>query len=367
MVTTRPLRIALVTPEFPDCGPAFGVGRYVADLAMGLKQAGQDVTVLVCTPQGRWHIDQNGSLHADRRRRPALAVPLDDAAWLDRHLHAGAFDIVEFSNWGGLAAWIRWPGRVAVRVSTPVGLIPTNGLRRMARPWHRFHEQATVTRANILIADSQAMSDQALLSYGRRPQWVVHHGIEPGPAPKSKTLIPAAMIVGRMEHRKGIDLALSWWPAVRSKNPDAILHLIGADNGYLETISPSGLPPGIIHHGRVSDEKLADLRATVPLALVPSRFESFGIVVLEAWRAGQAIIGSTAGALPEVIGEAGMTLPLGANDAWTEAVLRHFTDPMHMAASGASGWQRLNARFTAEKMVEGTLLAYTSANDKAMR
>jgi len=48
------MRIALVTPEYPGCGPAFGVGRYVADLAGGLRRAGAVVSVLVSNQAGRW-------------------------------------------------------------------------------------------------------------------------------------------------------------------------------------------------------------------------------------------------------------------------------------------------------------------------
>ena len=50
------MRVALITPEYPGCGPSFGVGRYVRDLAECLAGAGTAVRVLAATDTGCFRV-----------------------------------------------------------------------------------------------------------------------------------------------------------------------------------------------------------------------------------------------------------------------------------------------------------------------
>src|SRR5260370_31276901 len=77
----------------------------------------------------------------------------------------------------------------------------------------------------------------------------------------------------------------------------------------------------------VPPDDLPALYAGAIALTVPSRFEGFGFPALEAMRCGTAVIGSTAGALPEIIGTAGILLSPDDAGAWSQAMLELAHDP----------------------------------------
>src|SRR5205807_8675263 len=77
----------------------------------------------------------------------------------------------------------------------------------------------------------------------------------------------------------------------------------------------------------VAIDDLPALYAGAIALTIPSRFEGFGFPALEAMRCGTAVIGSTAGALPEIIGTAGILLSPDDAGAWSQAMLELAHDP----------------------------------------
>jgi glycosyltransferase involved in cell wall biosynthesis len=77
----------------------------------------------------------------------------------------------------------------------------------------------------------------------------------------------------------------------------------------------------------VAPDDLPALYAGAIALTLPSRFEGFGFPALEAMRCGTAVIGSTAGALPEIIGTAGILLSPDDAGAWSQAMLELAHDP----------------------------------------
>jgi glycosyltransferase involved in cell wall biosynthesis len=350
-------RVALVTPEYPGCGPSHGVGRSVAVLAQALHDAGIDVRTLVSSDLGAFvvdhhHIQKCGSWDGPFALRPLLA-----ATWMRDELARFAPDVVEWSNWGGLGACLRGPWIGAVRLSTSTTLIDGERFRRrLLRPIHLAWERRCVRRADVVISDSRAMAEVGAQLYARKADVIVPHAF----ATPSSVKIPEfgdLLFVGRLEARKGLDVLLEAWAKVIVQVPDRRLHLVGADpSGYGAALLGRGCP-GVVWHGQLTDQDLCSLRATCAIQVVPSRFESFGIVVLEAWAAGLAVIASDRGALPEVVGDGGLCVPL-TDAALADAIHRCFTESDLRQSFARAGEERLRTRHALPTLARDSLNAY---------
>lgn len=132
------------------------------------------------------------------------------------------------------------------------------------------------------------------------------------------------LFVGRLESRKGIDVLLAAAPSLLTRFPNAILDIVGNDTivrsdgrTYKEEFLEIGLPPSVanrvVFHGRVEEEELRMFYRDCDIFVAPSRYESFGLVFLEAMMFGKPVIGCDAGGGPEVVtdGETGFLIAPG--------------------------------------------------------
>ena len=348
------MRIALITPEYPGCGPSFGIGRYVSDLAAELAAHGHAVRVLVAADDGCYTCTVGSP---PQRRAPAcphlLLRPLACRSWLQRELQAFAPEIVDAPNWGGLSATLAGPWATVVRLSTSAG---DSAFRRPAvRRWLSLAwERIAVRRATGVIADSHAMAAVGEHLYGRRCDAVHLHayrGIIEPLSPRRE----AVLFVGRLEPRKGIDVLAEAWPAVHQALPGCELHIVGRDMTNWSTRIPNDC--AITYHGHLGDAELQNLRATCRVQVVPSRFESFGLVVLEAWAAGMSVVAASVGGLPEVVGDAGALVP-GEDSSALAAALITSIDEKHAMKMSAAGQQRLRSHFSAQSWGESAVRTY---------
>jgi glycosyltransferase involved in cell wall biosynthesis len=88
------------------------------------------------------------------------------------------------------------------------------------------------------------------------------------------------------------------------------------------------------------------------MLLLPSRTDSFGIVLLEAWGYGKPVIGARAGGIPGVIdnGRNGFLVEFGDVPGLTDAVRQLIEDPAHQAALGRAGLEKVNTVYQWEKV-----------------
>jgi len=168
------------------------------------------------------------------------------------------------------------------------------------------------------------------------------------PRPSSMALIVARMSAS--ERYKGHDALLDVWPRVLARHPDAVLAIAGDgdDRQRLEEKSRAlGLEHVVTFAGRVGDEALAALYARCRLFVMPSRDEGFGLVFLEAMRAGRPCVGG-AGAADEIIeaGVTGMVVDPADAEALLAALLRLYNEPDTCARFGAAARERFLSRFT---------------------
>ncbi|MBI5654439.1 glycosyltransferase family 4 protein [Candidatus Uhrbacteria bacterium] len=142
---------------------------------------------------------------------------------------------------------------------------------------------------------------------------------------------PFILCLGTLEPRKNIPTLLKAWSQARlSFRRRTDLVIAGRDGWKLGPImksldtakaGQSGINSHLHRIETPTDEHRRDLLLAADAVALPSLYEGFGLVALEAMQAGTAVLASTSGALPEVIGQAGVLLQSEDTDAWRDALV----------------------------------------------
>ena len=151
-----------------------------------------------------------------------------------------------------------------------------------------------------------------------------------------------ALAMGRVVRKKGFDLLLDAC-ALLEDLPSTTGIVIGGDGLDLEQLKAQaarlGLAERVAFPGRLQRPQVAWAMQHARCFVMPSRLEPFGIVVLEAWRAGTAVIASSVGGAPEFITDGVTGLVVDPHDAraLADGLGRLLTDPALAATLGAAG------------------------------
>jgi glycosyltransferase involved in cell wall biosynthesis len=358
------MRIAFLTPEYPGCGPSFGVGQYVSQLARHFSQHGHAVLVLVVAQSGCW-MGNHDHLHCVRTWRvPGFLRPALSRSWVIKTLDELAPDVVEIPNWGGLGAFLpnQWP--LVTRLSTSISLMPLHN--RWSRFFRRQHEKleiASVQRADVVIANSQTIDAQCAPFYRRAADVIIPHAYG-GPV-ATQNHGKDALFVGRLESRKGIDILLRGWQlfqqATTQLHEQPILHIVGLDRYGMMKKLPPDLSHSVHYHGPLSDRELAKMRHNIGLQIIPSRFESFGLTALEAFAHGHGVIAADCAGLQETIADAGLFYARENPHALAQTLHRWYSDLTQWNALRAAGKTRLETRFAFSLCAEHSIQSYELA------
>jgi glycosyltransferase involved in cell wall biosynthesis len=110
-------------------------------------------------------------------------------------------------------------------------------------------------------------------------------------------------------------------------------------------------------HG-ISDQEVAELTASAEIAAVPSLYEGFSLPAVEHMASGTPLVVSRTGALPEVVGDAGLLVEPGDPEELA-ATLRDLLDaPQRRAALSQAAWQRVQERFTWSAVARAVVVEY---------
>lgn len=193
----------------------------------------------------------------------------------------------------------------------------------------------SIARAEVVTVPSEFVKSTVAASYGTDPERivVVPHGVEPelGDActPEdelraryglgdARVLVLPAATYPHKGHRFLLDLLATRWT-----DPDLRLVLVGgrglAEEQVTARVEELGLGARVVRAGRVSTADRDGLLRMAEALVFPSEYEGFGAPLVEAMVLGAPIIASDRAAVPEVVGPAGLILPLDP-DAWAGAL-----------------------------------------------
>ncbi len=172
---------------------------------------------------------------------------------------------------------------------------------------------------------------------------------------------PLIALVGRIEDQKGADLLVRAVPAVVAAVPAAHVVVVG-DGTRRAEVEALAAALGVADRVHLTGWRhdLADVMRAVDVLALPSRWEAFGIVNLEAMAAAKPVVGFAVEGIPEVVvaGETGLLSPAGAVDDLARDLVRVLTDPELAARLGAAGRRRFLEQFTPESMVRAHVELY---------
>jgi glycosyltransferase involved in cell wall biosynthesis len=110
--------------------------------------------------------------------------------------------------------------------------------------------------------------------------------------------------------------------------------------------------------GRIDNVNFVRFYARATMAVIPSLYEGFGLPAGEAMACGVPVISTSGGALPEVVGDAGLVIPPGDFLALAAAIKELLDNPEKAKALGQAGLKRVHQFFTWGKAAQATVEAY---------
>ena len=145
--------------------------------------------------------------------------------------------------------------------------------------------------------------------------------------PRNDDKIPKKYIlfVGSIQPRKNLEGLMRAWQQVKDKFKDTWLVVAGGSERVFRPVKfPSDERVRFLNY--VSDEELPALYANAELFVLPSFDEGFGLPALEAMACGTPVIVSNGGALPEVVGDAGLIFSLEKPDTLAQSIEKCLSD-----------------------------------------
>lgn len=150
---------------------------------------------------------------------------------------------------------------------------------------------------------------------------------------------PYILVPGGLHYRKNAELILDAVPLLLKRFPDLTVAIVNHTNpAYAERAAQLG--PKLRLLGFVSDDALHALYTGAVAVWFPSRYEGFGLPVVEAMACGTAVVASDSSSIPEIAGNAALLADPASPQAHVDALSSLVTDPLARAQFGVSGRQR---------------------------
>jgi len=313
-----------------------------------------------------------------QRKRPTSAGPALLA--LRRAVREHAPDVVHLHSFG--AGFLgRLPGRALVGMDLPIVYQPhawsfeVFGLRSAAvamRAWERWASR----RTDVLVANCSDEVQEGRAAGVATAARVLGVAVDLDPfrpvseerraqARRDLGLTGGHVVVcmGRLARQKGQDLLLRAWE--RRPPADTVLVLLGpGDPAPLRDLAPSQWGRSVVAVGGQDDVR-PWLWAS-DLLLLPSRYETVGLVVAEAMACGVPVVATAVNGVREAVidgplGAAGAVVPIGNMDALLDEAAKRLTDPALRQTEGACGRVRAEEEFRTDRLAARLEEAYRAA------
>lgn len=228
--------------------------------------------------------------------------------------------------------------------------------RLLIKRWHSFlrmQKKVVKQLRHIVTVSEQSQYDIADdFGISRKDVQLIYNGIDTEvfqPRPEIERLPYRLMATASADQPlKGLRYLLEAVAMLRPRYPDIELLVVGRPQEGGETeklIERLGIGDRLRFVSGISTEKLVDYYAEAALAVVPSLYEGFGLPAGEAMACGLPVVSTRGGALPEVVGDAGVLVGAGDARAIAVAVEDLLDNPDRRAELGQQARQRILDKF----------------------
>ena len=310
-----------------------GIGRYLRGSLGGLVEAAGDEHEIApfapTSPQGLKAIPAAlAGIPVEPRLRflpfaHAWRQAWSRAGWPPAERFLGRFDVLHYSD------WMYPPQRGGVRATTIHDLVPLRFPGWVQGRTYRMHgaKYRDARRCDVIFVNSAFTGREVveLLGVPEERVRVAHPGVEPHFRPdgaRAELGGPYLLSVATLEPRKNLGVLVSAF--ARLGRDDLKLALVGAA-GWGE--QPTLDHPGIVRLGYVDDEELARLYRGASAFVYPSRFEGFGIPIVEGMASGVPVVASAHESMDEASGDAAFRADPESADSFADAITRALDDP----------------------------------------
>ena len=340
------LRVCLFSREYPPLGHG-GIGQWTREVAVGLAKRGHEVTVVCRALEGRpqridfldgvWvhRIQPVAVGEADAETfAPAPASLIAYTLALHREVERidghRRFDLISgpIADLEPMASLKLANIPVIVSLHTTYKLSLPHKPDWLSRPdYLAGHVEPAIACEAELIADgphilanSRAILDDIEAAHGltidRDKVAIIPHGISDLAggmrAPASEPGVVRLLFVGRLEERKGADVLLAILPDLIAQHPALVVDIVGEDGiPYGDTTlrrryeaDNAGRPEVLARthfHGSLKRGQVRARYADCDLFVAPSKYESFGLIFIEAMCFGKPVVAYDVGGAAEIV------------------------------------------------------------------
>lgn len=373
-----------------------GLGRHVGALATAQARAGHEVVVITQT-EGDPIDEVVAGVRVIRRRRPDPTIPFSEGTLLQwvaglegalsraadelaEHWHA---DVIHGHDWMVTNAVTDAQAVFAAPIVATFhateagrhqGWLPGDLSQAVhSVEWQLAHRASTIIACShhmqweISRLFDVAGSHIAVIPNGiDMREWTTTVPDRRGARDRYAPGVPLIVFAGRLEWEKGVHTLLDAMVELLHDVPDARL-VIAGKGGKAEDLAAHAarlkVGDAITFTGWLPEADLHALVAAADLAVVPSLYEPFGLVALEAAALGTPVIVARTGGLAEIAagGRVAATFPPGDATALAGVMLAALGDPVAMSQMAAAALAELNTTYNWDRIAEMTTRVYESA------
>ncbi len=357
-------------------GGVGGSEEYITRQIGAMVEAGQDrITLFVLPGFASAHpgLASNCELVVApvRGHRRALRVATE-VIWLNRQFRRRRFDVVHHAG-GTVPPGSRGP--IVVTVHDIQYLVFPATFSRLKLQYLRRAVPAAVRRASIVVTPSQFVADTVGAALGVPEERIVVALNAPPPArevpTESDDLRRTYGLPGRVVlypaityRHKNHEVLLTAMKPLLAAYPTMRLVLPGGQGpveaDVIGLASRLGIASQVVRPGRIPAADLAGLYGLADVTAFPSRYEGFGLPVLEAMAAGCPVVAARSTALPEAVDSAGLLVDPDDVAGWTQSIHQVLFRAGVSDELRGRGYRRA-AQFTAAGSAERLRTAYTLA------
>jgi glycosyltransferase involved in cell wall biosynthesis len=353
--------VRIVVDVTPLALPRTGIGNYVLGMLRGLTEAGTEHEVVafsVVAPPGKRRIEQ--ALDGVPVQRRLVLVPPKSHYWRtawSRLGHgpvewlAGRLDVFHFSD------WMYPPQRHGVRATTIHDLVPLRHPDWVHPQTYRMHSRKYAHAAqtcDVIVVNSEFTAGEVVefLRVPRERLCVAYPGLGPPFRPDGPSRDmgePYVLTVATLERRKNLDTLVQAMALVRTRQPELRLAVVGIAGWK----APSLDAEGVLALGYVDDNELAKLYRGASVFVYPSRFEGFGMPIVEAMASGRPVVTSDHPSLDDASGDVALRADPDSQEAFAEAIEKALGADDQLIARGLEHAGRFTARAQGEAVLDG--------------